>query len=110
MPFRTATLVKTVIADRTGDDLRPDLHFRIDVFSWSDSEYSCQVWRMDLYRIKPMSQDDPADEDVMVLEHGISWWDLRARTPEALLDMVFDAIERQLGTAIDRTAAGDRDP
>jgi hypothetical protein len=101
--YRIAKLVNTVLAIRPAYDEVDEINFRIDVFVRPDGDYSCQVWRLDMYRLKPMPQDDPeheqlvADEQVMILEHCFNWWDLRGRTPDELLAMVFDAIDRQLG-------------
>lgn len=92
--YRIATLAKTVWVEPSSQ-----IQFRIDIFSWSEVEYSCQIWRLDMYRIKPTAYDEQADEQVMVLEHGINWWDLRGRTADELLEMVIEAIERQLSVA-----------
>jgi hypothetical protein len=90
-PYRIATLVKSIWVEPSSK-----IQFRIDIFSWSDVEYFCQIWRLDLYRIKPTAYDEHADEHFMVLDHGINWWDLRARTADELIDMVLDEIHRQL--------------
>ena len=92
--YRIATLAKTVWVEPSSK-----IQFRIDIFSWSEAEYSCQIWRLDMYRIKPTVCDEQADEQVMVLEHGINWWDLRGRTADELLAMVIEAIGRQLNLA-----------
>jgi hypothetical protein len=52
------------------------LKFRVEVFSWSEHEFFCQVSRMDLYRVKPTFYDAPADEHFLVLDDWIEWRDL----------------------------------
>jgi len=78
-------LVKTVLIEAIlpADDQAPDIQFRIEIFSWSEQEYSCQVWRLDTYRVQPTLQAEPsqlADEEWLVLDHGLDWRQLRAAT------------------------------
>lgn len=106
---RIATLVKTVLVEaiRPADDQAPDIQFRVEIFSWSEQEYSCQVWRLDTYRVQPTFQAEPsqlADEESLVLDHGLDWRQLRAATAEELLVLVFEDIERRLGVKVDRPA------
>jgi len=104
--LRTATLVKTVLIEAIppADDQAPDIQFRIEIFSWSEQEYSCQVWRLDTYRVQPTFQAEPsqlADEEWLVLDHGLNWRQLRAATAEELLVVLFEDIERRFGVKVD---------
>lgn len=106
---RIATLVKTVLVEaiRPAGDQTPDIQFRVEIFSWSEQEYSCQVWRLDTYRVQPTFQAEPsqlADEEWLVLDHGLDWRQLRAATAEELLVLLCENIERRLGVKIDRPA------
>jgi hypothetical protein len=103
--LRTATLVKTVLVEaiRSADDQGSDIQFRIEVFSWSEQEYSCQAWRLDTYCVQPTLQAKPsplADEEWLVLDHGLEWRQLRAATSDELLILVFDEIARRLGVNV----------
>ena len=107
--IRVATLVKTVLVDaiRPVDDQADDIQFRVDIFSWSEREYSCHIWRLDTYRVQPTFLPEPsqlADEQWPVLDHGLDWRQLRAATAEELLALVFDEIERKLGVKLDLPA------
>jgi len=95
--LRTATLAKTLLLDPITPADGNAIQFRVEVFSWSDREFTCQVWRLDMYRIKPTFYDEHADEQVMVLDHGINWDQLRADSVDALLGLLFDEIDRRLG-------------
>jgi hypothetical protein len=67
----------------------------------------CQVWRLDTYRVQPTFQAEPsqpADEESLVLDHGLDWRQLRAATAEELLVLLFEDIERRLGVKVDRPA------
>ena len=89
------------------DDQTPDIQFRVEIFSWSEQEYSCQVWRLDTYRVQPTFQAEPsqlADEEWLVLDHGLDWRQLRAATAEELLVAVFEDIERRFGVKVDLPA------
>src|SRR4029079_15452190 len=101
---RIATLVKTVLVEAipTADD--GEIQFRIEVFSWADQEYSCQIWRYDAYRIQPTFQETfpVADEEWIVLDLGLAWRDLRAPSADQLLELVFEEIERKLGVKVSR--------
>jgi hypothetical protein len=100
--LRTATLVKTVLVEaiRPSDDA--DVQFRIEVFSWSEQEYTCQVWRLDTYRIQPTFQEPSqlADEEFPVLDLALDWRELRADTASGVLDLVFHEIERRFGVKV----------
>jgi hypothetical protein len=104
-PHRIATLVKTVIIDPIPIVNGNDIRLRVEIFSWSDNEYSCQVSRIDRYRVKPTFYDDVADEQFLVLDEGIEWDELSADTADALLDLLFENMERQWGVKIERPAA-----
>jgi len=103
--LRVATLVKTVLVEavRPSDD--DELQFRVEVFSWSEQEYSCQVWRLDTYRVQPTFQVSPqlADEEWLVLDLALDWRELRAATAEELLGLVFADMERRFGVKVDPT-------
>jgi hypothetical protein len=103
-PHRIATLVKTVIIDPIPIVNGNDINLRVEIFSWSVNEYSCQVSRIDRYRVKPTFHDDVADERFLVLDEGIEWDELRADTADGLLDLLFDKMEWQWGVKIDRPA------
>jgi hypothetical protein len=100
--LRIATLVKTVLVEAIQPPDDAALQFRIEIFSWSEHEYSCQVWRYDTYRIQPTFQEASqlADEQWMVLDLVLDWRDLRASSAENLLDLVFEEIERRLGVKV----------
>jgi hypothetical protein len=107
--LRIATLVKSVLVEaiRPTDDRDPDIQFRIDIFSWSEQEYSCQVWRLDTYRVQPTFASEPsqmADDEWFVLDHGLSWRQLRGTTAEEVLAQVFVELERQLGVKVETPA------
>jgi hypothetical protein len=108
---RIATLVKTVLVEAIQ---LPDHHiqFRVEIFSWSEQEYSCQVWRYDTYRIQPTFVEPSmlADEEWMVLDLALDWRDLRATTSDQLLDLVYEEIERRFGVAIARAPAATPPP
>jgi len=113
--LRTATLVKTVLIEAIppADDQAPDIQFRIEIFSWSEQEYSCQVWRLDTYRVQPTLQAEPsqlADEEWLVLDHGLDWRQLRAATAEELLVVLFADIERRFGVKVDLPAGSTSPP
>jgi len=113
--LRTATLVKTVLIEAIppADDQAPDIQFRIEIFSWSEQEYSCQVWRLDTYRVQPTLQAEPsqlADEEWLVLDHGLDWRQLRAATAEELLVVLFEDIERRFGVKVDLPAGSTSPP
>jgi len=99
---RIATLAKTVLIEAIPIVDGNDVRLRVEIFSWSDHEYSCQVSRLDTYRVKPTFYDELADEEFLVLDSGIDWHHLRAATPDELLILLFENIERQLGVKIDR--------
>jgi hypothetical protein len=103
--LRIATLVKTVLVEtiRPSDDA--GVQFRIEVFSWSEQEYTCQVWRLDTYRIQPTFQQPSqlADEEVPVLDLALDWRELRADTAGGVLSLVFDEIERRFGVQVSRS-------
>ena len=101
--LRIATLVKTVLIEAIPIVDGNDIRLRVEIFSWSDHEYSCQVSRLDMYRVQPTFHDELADEELAVLDHGIDWDCLRAATAEELLILVFENMERQFGVKIDRT-------
>lgn len=107
--LRVATLVKTVLVEgiRPADYQDPDIQFRVEIFSWSEQEYSCQVWRLDTYRVQPTLQAEPsqlADEEWLVLDHGLDWRQLRAASADNLLVLVFEEIERRLGVQVNPPA------
>ena len=113
--LRTATLVKTVLVEAIPavDDQVPDIQFRVEIFSWSEQEYSCQVWRLDTYRVQPTFQAEPsqlADEEWLVLDHGLDWRQLRAATAEELLVVLFEDIERRFGVKVDLPAGSTSPP
>jgi hypothetical protein len=95
--IRIATLAKTFLLEPITPPDGNAIQLRVDVFSWSDREFTCQVWRLDMYRIKPTFYDDYADEQVMVLDHGLDWDRLRADSVDALLGLLFDEFERRFG-------------
>jgi hypothetical protein len=101
-PHRIATLVKTVIVDRIPIVNGNDIRLRVEIFAWSEHEYSCQVSRLDMYRIKPTFYNDVADEQFLVLDEGIVWEDLRADTADGLLNLLFEKMEWQWGVKIER--------
>jgi hypothetical protein len=103
--LRIATLVRTVLVEpvRAADDRGADIQFRVEIFSWSENDYSCQVWRLDTYRVQPALQangSQPADEEWPVLDHGLEWRDLHAASSDELLALVFEEIERRLGVKV----------
>lgn len=100
--LRIATLVKTVLVDAVQPADAAELQFRVEIFSWSEHDYSCQVWRYDTYRIQPTFQEPSqlADEQWMVLDLVLDWRDLRASTSDKLLDLVCEEIERCFGVKI----------
>jgi hypothetical protein len=107
--IRIATLVKTVLVEAipAADDQTPNIQLRIEVFAWSEREYSCQVWRLDTYSVQPTFQAEPAplaDEEWLVLDHGLDWRQLRAASPDELLVLVFADIERRFGVNVDQPA------
>ena len=101
--LRTATLVKTVLVEAIQPPDDAELQFRIEIFSWSEHEYSCQVWRYDTYRVQPTFEGAGklADEEWPVLDLVLDWRDLRAASAEELLALVFDEIERRFGVKAD---------
>jgi hypothetical protein len=104
--LRTATLVKTVLTEaiRPADDEAADLQFRIEVFAWSEQEFSCQVWRLDTYTVQPTVRVDPAllaDETWLVMDGGLDWRNLRASTADKLLILLSEELERRLGLTLD---------
>lgn len=101
-PHRIATLVKTVLIEPIEMPESNPVKLRVEVFSWSDHEYTCQVSQLDMYRVKPTFCDDDADEEFLVLDVGIEWKDLRASTVDGLLNLLFDRMEGQFGWKIDR--------
>ena len=75
--------------------------------------YSCQVWRLDTYRVQPTLQAEPsqlADEEWLVLDHGLDWRQLRAATAEELLVVLFEDIERRFGVKVDLPAGSTSPP
>jgi len=101
-----ATLVKTVLTEaiRPADDEAADIQFRIEIFAWSEHEFSCQIWRLDTYTVQPRFRADPsvlADEAWLVMDGGLDWRDLRAATADQLLGLVSDALDRRLGVKLD---------
>ena len=89
------------------DDQAPEIQLRVEVFSWSEQEYSCKVWRLDTYRVQPTFQAEPsqpADEEWLVLDHGLDWRELRAATAEELLVVLFEDLERRFGVKVDLPA------
>jgi hypothetical protein len=100
---RIATLVKTVLVDTIQPAEGAELRFRVEIFAWSEHDYSCQVWRYDTYRIQPTFQErsQVADEEWSVLDLVLDWRDLRAATAEQLLDLVFEEINRRFVVTID---------
>jgi hypothetical protein len=102
--IRIATLVKTVLVDALQPPDDAALQFRVEIFSWSEHDYACQVWRYDTYRIQPTFQEpsQPADEEWMVLDLVLDWRDLRASTSDKLLDLVLEEIERRFGVKVSR--------
>jgi hypothetical protein len=104
--LRVATLVKTVLVEaiRPPDDV--EIEFRVDIFSWSEHEYSCQVWRLDTYRVQPTFQapSQLADEQWLVRDLVLDWKELRAATADGLLALLFEQIERRFGVKVDLPA------
>jgi hypothetical protein len=102
---RIATLVRTVLVEAIQPPDDVSLQFRVEIFAWSEQEYSCQVWRYDTYRIQPTFQQPSqlADEQWMVLDLVLDWRDLRAATAEKLLELVFEELERRLGVKVRRS-------
>ena len=108
-PLRTATLVKTVLIEaiQPVDDQSPDIRFRVEIFSWSEREYSCQVWRHDTYSVQPSFQYKHlqlADEEWLVLDYGLGWQQLRAPSADQLLILLYEEIERRLLVKVDLPA------
>jgi hypothetical protein len=97
-----ATLVKTMLVEAIEPAEGSELQFRVEIFSWSEHDYSCQVWRYDTYRIQPTFQlpSQLADEQWMVLDLVLDWRELRASTSDKLLDLVCEEIERRLGVKV----------
>jgi hypothetical protein len=104
---RVATLVKTLIVEAIRPAEGNDIKYRVDVFAWSDHEYSCQVWCIDMYRVWPSFHTDLADEELMIIDDGNSWDQLRAATVDELLDRLFADMERQFGVKIERPGMRD---
>jgi hypothetical protein len=106
---RIATLARTVLVEAIEIPDGNPVRLRVEVFSWSDHEYTCQLYRMDTYRVRPTfldaDEDFVADEAFLVLDVGIEWKALRASTIDGLLNLLFAKIEWQLGWKIQRPAA-----
>jgi hypothetical protein len=102
---RIGTLVKTVLIEAIQLPDDAEIQFRVEIFSWSEHEYSCQLWRYDTYRIQPTFQEPSqlADEQWMVLDLALDWRDLRASTPDELLDLVCEEIDRRLAVKVRRS-------
>lgn len=101
-PHRVAVLVKTAIVDAIPLAEGNALRFRIEIFLWSESEYTCQIWRHDTYRIRPSFVPGSADEEILVIDSGIRWHELRATTADKMLSKALAAIEDQLNVTIER--------
>ena len=101
-PLRIATLVQTVLVDAITLAEGADLRLRIEIFSWSSTEFFCQMWRLDTYRVQPSFVPGLADEEILALDSGIGWHPLRATTADELLSKAIGAIEDQLGVTIER--------
>jgi hypothetical protein len=102
MTFRIATLVRTVLVDAIPVVDGADLRFRLEIFSWSPTEYTCQLWRLDTYRVPPSFVPMVADEEILVIDTGFGLDAMRAATADEMLSKALGAIERQLGVTIER--------
>ena len=98
--INTGILTKTIILEpiALNDDRLESLKYRIEIFRWTNNDFTCQLWRRETYQMEPcyISNNDSQEKwggETYVLETALDWEKIKGPSESHVIKMILKEIQ-----------------